>query len=252
MKIWSLPKLENLITGNKILWKRGEIAPKEQFLLFSTIFSVYLYFQESNYIFICKMWLFELIFFLVCKSDMSSYGYLEVFQRVPWTSRQRESIVYRNVRTGPVIFIPTSSSCIYMTYNLALRTFVVLQHPRLPKHLPQISGICLFLCRNCISCSFGSSDSRWNRPDLLRSRRSYAKTFLRHLRQACWVCPVCLDIVCRHNQEKGYSNRKFVRYKPEIIIIIIIIIIKKHFFLYCELSSNNAGCWWANWEVSPS
>ena len=43
------------VAGNKILWKRGEIAlnPKEQFLLFSTIFSIYLYLQESNYIFIC-------------------------------------------------------------------------------------------------------------------------------------------------------------------------------------------------------
>ena len=44
------------------MWKRGEI--KEQFLLLSTIFSVYLYFQESNYIFIREMWLFELFFFL--------------------------------------------------------------------------------------------------------------------------------------------------------------------------------------------
>ena len=42
VKIWSLLKHENLITGNKIFWKRGEIAPKEQFLLFSTIFSIYL------------------------------------------------------------------------------------------------------------------------------------------------------------------------------------------------------------------
>ena len=41
-KIWSLFKHENLTTGNKILWKRGEIAPKEQFLLFSTIYSIYL------------------------------------------------------------------------------------------------------------------------------------------------------------------------------------------------------------------
>ena len=32
----------NLTTGNKILLKRVEIAPKEQFLLFSTIFSIYL------------------------------------------------------------------------------------------------------------------------------------------------------------------------------------------------------------------
>ena len=42
MKIWSLFKHENLTTGNKILWKRGEIALKEQVLLFSTIFSIYL------------------------------------------------------------------------------------------------------------------------------------------------------------------------------------------------------------------
>ena len=75
------------------MWKRGEIAPKEQFLLFSTIFSVYLYFQESNYIFICEMWLFDLSFFinsanLICRdTDISKYF------RVPLTSRQRESTV---------------------------------------------------------------------------------------------------------------------------------------------------------------
>ena len=34
--------MEKLTTGNNILWKRGEIAPKELFLLFSTIFSIYL------------------------------------------------------------------------------------------------------------------------------------------------------------------------------------------------------------------
>ena len=28
----------NLTTGNKLLWIRGEIAPQEQFLRFSTIF----------------------------------------------------------------------------------------------------------------------------------------------------------------------------------------------------------------------
>ena len=42
VKILSLLKHGNLTTGKKILWKRGEIAPKEQFLLFSTIFSIYL------------------------------------------------------------------------------------------------------------------------------------------------------------------------------------------------------------------
>ena len=49
-------KHENLITDNKILWKRGEIAPEEQLLLFSTIFSIYLYLQESNYRNIRKYW----------------------------------------------------------------------------------------------------------------------------------------------------------------------------------------------------
>ena len=42
VKIWSLRKHENLTTGKNIVDKRGEIAPKEQFLLFSTIFSIYL------------------------------------------------------------------------------------------------------------------------------------------------------------------------------------------------------------------
>ena len=43
VKILSLPKHENLTTGKKILWKRGEIAPKEQFLLFfHNIFNIYL------------------------------------------------------------------------------------------------------------------------------------------------------------------------------------------------------------------
>ena len=87
VKIWSLPKDENLTTGNKILWKRGDIAPKEQFLLFSTVFSIYLEFLESSYIYICKMWLFDLFLPQFCNSDMSRYGYLEVFQRVRWNLR---------------------------------------------------------------------------------------------------------------------------------------------------------------------
>ena len=42
------------------------------------------------------MWLFELLCPQFCKFDMSRYGYLEVFQRVPWNSRQRESTVSSN------------------------------------------------------------------------------------------------------------------------------------------------------------
>ena len=41
-KFWSLFSHRNLKSGYKILWKRGEIAPGEQFLPFSTIFSIYI------------------------------------------------------------------------------------------------------------------------------------------------------------------------------------------------------------------
>ena len=90
-KIWSFVQRRNLTSDNKILWIRREIALlrsnfSEQFLPFSTIFSVYI-FKESNYIFICEIWLFYLYFPPFCKSDMSKYGFLKVFQRVRSTSR---------------------------------------------------------------------------------------------------------------------------------------------------------------------
>ena len=43
--------------------------------------------------FVCEIWLFHWYFPQYCTSDMSKYGYLEVFQRVPSTSRYRESTV---------------------------------------------------------------------------------------------------------------------------------------------------------------
>ena len=45
--------------------------------------------------FICEIWLFDWYLPQICTSDMSKYGYLEVFQRVPSTSRYRESTVVR-------------------------------------------------------------------------------------------------------------------------------------------------------------
>ena len=51
--------------------------------------------KEANYMFICDIWLFDWYFPQFCKSDMSRYGYLEVFQRVPSTSKYRESTVYK-------------------------------------------------------------------------------------------------------------------------------------------------------------
>ena len=57
---------------------------KEHILLFSTIFSIYLLFQESNYIFICEMWLFDLFFPQFYKSDMSRCRYLKSISKSPF------------------------------------------------------------------------------------------------------------------------------------------------------------------------
>ena len=43
--------------------------------------------------FVCEIWLFDWYFPQFCTSDMSKYGYLEVFQWVPSTSGSREPTV---------------------------------------------------------------------------------------------------------------------------------------------------------------
>ena len=83
VKIWSLFKHGNLTRGNKIFRKRGDTAPREQCLLFSIIFSIYLLHQGSNYIFICEMWLFDSLFPQFCKFDISIYGYLKSILESP-------------------------------------------------------------------------------------------------------------------------------------------------------------------------
>ena len=61
-----------------MLWKRGEIVPEEQFLLFSTMFSTYLYLHASNYIFFLKCGCSKYFFLnsanLICRgTDISKY-----------------------------------------------------------------------------------------------------------------------------------------------------------------------------------
>ena len=63
------------------MWKRGEIAPKEQFLLFSTLLYIYMSNSRSQitYSFVkcgCSIYCFP----HSLNSDVSRYGYLEVFQ----------------------------------------------------------------------------------------------------------------------------------------------------------------------------
>ena len=82
VKIWSLFKHGNLTTDNKIWWKRGKIAPQKQFLLFSTIFSIYLKLQESNYMFIRFV---SIYFFSILK-----IWYVEVW-------------IYRSISESPLV-----------------------------------------------------------------------------------------------------------------------------------------------------
>ena len=61
------------------MWRRGEIAPKEQFLLFSTLFYIYIsnFRSQITHSFVkcnCSIYCFP----HSLNSDMSMYGYLEV------------------------------------------------------------------------------------------------------------------------------------------------------------------------------
>ena len=98
MKIWSLFKHCNLTTGNKILWKRGEIAPKEQFLLFSTIFSMYLTSGVKLYI---HLWNVVVRFIF---SSILQIWYVEVR-------------ISRSISEGPLDFEITGVDCIMVEYG---------------------------------------------------------------------------------------------------------------------------------------
>ena len=61
------------MTSNKIMWKRGEIAPQEQFLLFSTLFYIYISNFRSQITYWFAKWVVQFIVFLtlstlICRS----------------------------------------------------------------------------------------------------------------------------------------------------------------------------------------
>ena len=81
---------------NMKLWQQVTklCGKEEQFLLFSTLFYIYFsnFRSQITYSFVkcgCSIYCFP----HSLNSDMSKYGYLEVFQWVHWNSRQRESTV---------------------------------------------------------------------------------------------------------------------------------------------------------------
>ena len=64
------------------MWKRGEIAPQEQFLLFSTLFYIYIFLTSGVklHIHLLNVVVQFIVFLTLSTSNLSKYGYLEVFQ----------------------------------------------------------------------------------------------------------------------------------------------------------------------------
>ena len=64
------------------MWTIGEIAPKEQFLLFFTLFYIYIFLTSGVklHIDLLNVVVRFIVFPHSLNFDMSRYGYLEVFQ----------------------------------------------------------------------------------------------------------------------------------------------------------------------------
>ena len=80
VKIWSLFLNETMPTGNKIMWKTGEIAPKEQFLLFSTLLYINIFLTSGVKLHIhlfnviVQVIVFLTLLTLICRgTDISKY-----------------------------------------------------------------------------------------------------------------------------------------------------------------------------------
>ena len=97
-KIWSLFQHRNLTSCTKILWIREEIAPQEQFLSFSTLFSTYISTKGVR----LHVHLWNLVVCLVFSSILQI-----------WYVKVRIS---RSVSEGPFDFEITRVDCIKNTY----------------------------------------------------------------------------------------------------------------------------------------
>ena len=98
VKIWSLFKHENLTTCNKIL-----LILRSNFSLFHNIF-------ESNYIFICEMWLFDLFFSSILQ-----------IQNV-------KVRISQSISESPLDFEITRVDCVYhsASYSSRKHTYIIL------------------------------------------------------------------------------------------------------------------------------
>ena len=92
----------------------GAISP-----LFHNIFSISLTSRVQLNIYLLNV-VNQISFFFpqFCKSDKSKYGYLEVFQRVPWNSRYRESTVLTTHSELGVMCIACKPLFRFISFNI--------------------------------------------------------------------------------------------------------------------------------------
>ena len=131
VKIFSLFLHGNLTTGNKILWKRGEIAPQEQFLLFLQYFNISLR-SLVIYSFVkcgCSIYYFLNSANLICRcTDISKYF--------------RESLDFEIMS---VDYVLRDLTLLLLTPNLKLNTLHVIQPYRYVVRGNVLSGVIFFL-----------------------------------------------------------------------------------------------------------
>ena len=73
-----------------------------------------------RFIFILFIYLF-IFFFSFCKSDMSRYGYLEVFKRVPWTEITRVDCI---CSSAPLLLMPPEERVSWTCHFLGVVTCI--------------------------------------------------------------------------------------------------------------------------------
>ena len=115
-----------MTTSNKIMWKRGEIAPKKQFLLFSTLFYIYIsnFRSPITYSFVkcgCSIYCFPLST-LICRSTDISKCFSESLGIRDNESRLYFLVVHKNnsVLATPLLYLPTIKSSRCLAVGLTL------------------------------------------------------------------------------------------------------------------------------------
>ena len=138
MKIWSLPKNESLTTYKKYCAKEEKLLLRSNFSSFPQYFQ-YIPNFKSPITHILLNVVNRIIFSSILQIwYFSKYGYLEVFQRVPWNSRVEcipflQAVFLRRLRffthfvtSNLIKMFVSGEKCPYSVANFALETKIII------------------------------------------------------------------------------------------------------------------------------